>query len=154
MNKPTYLELEQINIRIAMLMGIQPLRRWRVFYDIDRQNGSLCLESKWDAYQNIERDKDFWIENCIEPPARAYSEPEEYDEWGRAPRYVSSLDDVHEAETKLLHLDNKELLYNDASVYRKLNEYEFLLKGNIFAEAWQRAYCLDLLFNQKPTHEH
>lgn len=86
---------EEQRIAIAEACGVNPVRRWRVWYDKDRENGQIEMHSRDEAIIAAERArKDFarWGDSaCI-------SEPEEYDSWTYAPDYLNDLNAIHSAE--------------------------------------------------------
>lgn len=77
---------DSIRIRVARELGIEPDRRWRVFYDAERQHGSLSMRTQAEALDNIQKEKDFRA-RIGEEYVGDISEPEEYYEWGGAPPY-------------------------------------------------------------------
>lgn len=100
MTTPTESQKQAMNLALAETQGINPKRRWRVFYDKDRQHASIDMASQEEALQRRKESADLWI-GCGHT-TEEFSEPEEYDEWHNvAPRYCSDLNAVHEVEKKL-----------------------------------------------------
>lgn len=80
---------DEINAAIAELLGITPKRMWRVWYDAERQHGSIRIPTRSEAVDRasheIEYSKRMGYELVV-------SDPEEYDEWQDIPNYHGSLD--------------------------------------------------------------
>lgn len=84
------------SVKIAEACGIEPERRWRFFYDQERQHGVIDIRSREEAKECQIKNVQWWRDQGMEVPE---SDVEEYDEWSRvAPDYPTSLDAMHEAE--------------------------------------------------------
>ena len=90
---------EEHRVAIAKHIGIEPLRRWRVWYDKERQHGSICIPTRAEAEQR----RQMALQDCerFGMIAEDVSDPEEYDEWRDAPDYPHDLNAMHEAEKTL-----------------------------------------------------
>lgn len=85
---------EKQNIAIYKLLGYKPRRMWRLWYNKDKNWGSLCLESREEALERIEEEKTRWPFTDY-PEEYEFSEPEEYDDWYDLPSV--DLDLLHKA---------------------------------------------------------
>jgi hypothetical protein len=86
---------EKQRIAIAKACGVLPKRMWRVWYDSEKQHGSICIKTKQEAVDRASQEKDAAIRLGY---AVSISEPEEYDEWEDVPNYIGDLNSMAEAE--------------------------------------------------------
>lgn len=93
------LSTEQRNVMIAELCGIEPIRRWRFWYNLERDHGSVNMRSKEEAEECRTQGIAFWVSCGGE--SNTVSEVEQYDEWVDAPNYCGSLDAMASAEALL-----------------------------------------------------
>lgn len=86
---------EKQNIAIYKLLGFEPRKMWRVWYNKDKSHGSCSLPSREEALKRIEIEKTSWgYKKWIEE--YEFSEPEEYEDWFHCPQV--DLDLLHGAE--------------------------------------------------------
>lgn len=90
---------DEMRVMVAKICGVSPKRKWRVFYDKERQHASIGIHSKQEAIEVRYNSTSFW-ESCGFDPA-AFSEPEEYDDWMDAPDYPEDLNACAEFEEEL-----------------------------------------------------
>lgn len=88
-----------MRIAIAKHCGIEPMKRWRFFYDAERQHGSIDIYDIHEAKRRREDNMTSWI--SAGGKNETISEPEQYDEWKYAPDYLNDLNAMHEAEKTL-----------------------------------------------------
>lgn len=88
----------EINQAIAEALGIKPKRMWRVWYDAERQHGSICIPTFKEAIERKAKE----LESAQRLNYQVeVSEPEEYDEWEDAPDYHGDLNAIAQAERTL-----------------------------------------------------
>lgn len=90
---------ERQNILIYKLLGYQPVKSWRFFYDREKSRGPFGFRTKKDALEAIERDRNSWPYSQY-PQEYEFSEPEEYDDWFHCPNVDLNL--MHKIEENLL----------------------------------------------------
>lgn len=86
---------EEKRVKIAEACGVKPLKRWRVFYDKDRQHGTVAMLTREDAEASARNAAEFW--ESLGHSVSEFSEPEEYDEWYWAPNYLNDLNAMRDA---------------------------------------------------------
>lgn len=90
---------EEKRIAIAKLAGWLPERRWRFFYDAERQHGTINMRSREEATEFRKHNIEDWV-RCG-GDASTVSEIEEYDEYENAPDFLNDLNAMHEVEKAL-----------------------------------------------------
>lgn len=96
---------EKQNIAIYKLLGYEPRKAWRVWYDKDKTFGSIGYSCKEDALNRIKIEKTQWPYTQY-PEEYKFSEPEEYDDWGGLPEV--NLDLLNKVEMKLAPYPSQE----------------------------------------------
>lgn len=93
-DKPPIAELspERRRVICAKMLGVEPRRRWRVYYDKERQHASIDIPTREEALARRADAERFWKDDG--GTVGDFSEPEEYDEWDHAPRFDESHDDA------------------------------------------------------------
>lgn len=69
---------DELRVQLAEAMGIEPVRRWRIWFDKDRQHGQIEMHSRYEALIATERAREDFARwgDMVD-----ISEPEEYDSW-------------------------------------------------------------------------
>lgn len=132
------------NILLNQYMGEKPRRMWRVWYNKERDYGSISIPTRQEAERYAIVEERFLKEIGESPENYLISEPEEYDDWSHAINYFNNFDAVHEFE--------KELTNDQHTNFRKqLGEVvgDVVLFSRKFtsATASQRAEALGLALN-------
>lgn len=78
---------------------------WRVWYDTERQHGSVQILTKNEAFLRAQHEAERWFEWNPKGSEITISDPEEYDEWCDAPNLFADTPEglwaCHQAEKEL-----------------------------------------------------
>ena len=118
---------EKQNIAIYKLLGFEPRKMWRVWYNKDKSYGLCYIPSKEEALKRIEIEKASW--RCEEYPKEfEFSEPEEYEDWSCCPKV--DLDLLYEAEDAYITSNNSETYDANLCLAMK-NEPDYTWHANV-----------------------
>lgn len=76
-----------LNERIAKLMGIQPRMMWRVWYDAEKQHGSIEIPTHEEAVKRASFERQNLLDAGVNIRDFVISEPEQYESFDHAPNY-------------------------------------------------------------------
>lgn len=116
---------EEINRRVAEILGVTPRRKWKVMLKNEPTTGMVGFLTESDAIYNKQK-QEKEQERFPEVFRFEYSDPEEYDDWSEIPNYCGCLNAMAGAVEKLTEEDK--------------NAYAVILAGMLWTPSHTRGW--------------